>query len=306
MSSPTPYDGSSRPFSIGLKPVDHSRWLDPPGDDGAAMIVEKDRLIAERQEDVFAAEAGTEAAQREILDLVADHVTTGNPPIARREGSGIGIAGRTVEIGNPREPALQAAARLVPDDLVIMRRGDDGWRLAAASLCFPSSWVLAEKFGRPMSEIHRPVPGFAAGTRNDELISRMFDKLQPAVVVERFNWSLQGNAALYHPLPDRDRDDRAHSLRPRFPGTDPAANAFIRVERQSLRKLPLSGDILFTIRIHLDPMSWLSGRPDSSALAVSFADQLSALNGEEVAYKGLTADRDRLVQALLELGNTPQ
>ena len=42
------------------------------------------------------------------------------------------------------------------------------------------------------------------------------------------------------------------------------------------------------------------------ALAVSFADQLSALNGEEVAYKGLTADRDRLVQALLELGNTPQ
>jgi hypothetical protein len=306
MSSPTPYDGSSRPFSIGLKPVDHSRWLDPPGDDGPAMIVEKERLIAERQEDVFAAEDGTEAAQREILDLIADHVTTGNPPIARREDSGIAIGGRTVEITNPREPALQAAARLVPDDLVLMRKGDDGWRLAAASLCFPSSWVLAEKFGRPMSEIHRPVPGFAAGTRNDELISRMFDKLQPAVVVERFNWSLQGNAALYHPLPDRDRDHRAHSPRSRFPGTDPAATAFIRVERQSLRKLPLSGDILFTIRIHLDPMSWLAGRPDSSALAASFADQLSALNGEEVAYKGLTADRDRLVQALRELGNTPQ
>lgn len=306
MSSPTPYDGSSRPFSIGLKSVDQSRWLDPPGDDGPAMIVEKDRLIAKRQEDVFAAEAGTEAAQREILDLVADHVTIGNPPIARREGSGIAIAGRTVDVENPREPALQAAARLVPDDLVIMRRGDDGWRLAAASLCFPSSWVLAEKFGRPMSEIHRPVPGFAAGTRNDELISRMFDKLQPAVIVERFNWSLQGNAALYHPLPDRDRDDRAHSPQPRFPGADPAASAFIRVERQSLRKLPRSGDILFTIRIHLDPMSWLAGRRDSPALAASFADQLSALNGEEVAYKGLNADRDRLVQALRELGNAPR
>lgn len=298
MTSPTPYDGSSRPFSIGLKSIDAPRWLDPPGDDLPAMLAEKDRLVAERPGDVFAAEPETEAAQREVLDLVSGFALTGYPETWRRLGSGIEVAGRLVETESPAEPPLQAAGRLVADDLVLMRRGDDGWRLAAASLCFPSSWVLREKFGRPIGDIHGPVPGFAAGTRNDELIARMFDKLQPAAIVERFNWSLQGNAALFHPLPDRVRDERARVAQSQFGDADPTASAFIRVERQSLRKLPVSGDILFTIRIHLDPMRWIATRPDGSELALSFAGQLAGLNEAELAYKGLSADRDGLVRAL--------
>ncbi|MBK8457417.1 MAG: DUF3445 domain-containing protein [Phyllobacteriaceae bacterium] len=295
---PPPYDGTSKPFAIGLKPLDAALWLDGATPDLAGLLAEKDRLIAERPGDVFAAEGGTEAAQREALDLVAGFATAREPAAWRREGGAIAVAGRRVEIDNPAEPALQAAGRLVADDFVLMRRGDDGWRLAAASLCFPSSWVLAEKFGKPMSAIHAPVPGFAAGTRNDELIARMFDKVQPDVVVERFNWSLQGDRALYHPLPDRARDERARAAQSRFPGADPATSAVVRVERQTLRKLPLSGDMLFTIRIHLDPMAWIATRRDSGALAASMAAQLSAMTPGELAYKGLAADRDRLVSAL--------
>ena len=46
-------------------------------------------------------------------------------------------------------------------------------------------------------------------------------------------------------------------VRSRFGDVEAAARAFIRVERQTLRKLPVTGDILFTIRIHLDPMAAL-------------------------------------------------
>ena len=74
--------------------------------------------------------------------------------------------------------------------------------------------------------------------------------------------------------------------------------AFIRVERQTLRKLPLSGDILFTIRIHLDPLAVLARHPDRAALAAAFAAQVAALDIQQLDYKGLTADRDRLVEAL--------
>lgn len=298
MPSPTPYDGSSKPFTIGLKPLEAGSWLDGSTPDLTGLLAEKDRLIADRPADVFAAESGTGTAQREVLDLVAGFVAASDPATWRRDGGAIAVAGRRVEIDHPAEPALQAAGRLVADDFVLMRRGDDGWRLAAASLCFPSSWVLAEKFGKPMSAIHAPVPGFAAGTRNDELIARMFDKVQPDVVVERFNWSLQGDRALYHPLPDRARDERARAAQSRFPGADPATSAVVRVERQTLRKLPLSGDMLFTIRIHLDPMAWIATRRDSGALAASMAAQLSAMTPGELAYKGLAADRDRLVSAL--------
>ena len=95
-----------------------------------------------------------------------------------------------------------------------------------------------------------------------------------------------------------ERIDRATGRPIRFPDVEAAARAFIRVERQTLRKLPVTGDILFTIRIHLDPMALLKTRPDRATLAASFAGQLMALDAAQLDYKGLTADRDRLVEAL--------
>jgi hypothetical protein len=294
----TPYDGSSTPFTIGLKPLDPANWIEVDGH-LEAQLAEKDRLEAEHGASVFAAEPGTEAAQREVLSLLTEHLPARFPEIYRRVGDTMYVAssGRAVDLMKPDLPPLKIAARLVQEDLVLMRRGEEGWRICAASLSFPSSWSLAEKFGKPLREIHRPVPHFGPGTRSDDLIERMFDKLQ-GQLVERFNWSLQPDAGLYKPLSSMQRDDRAEKAVSRFPGIDPASVAFIRVERQTVRKLPVSGDVLFTIRIHLDPMSALRSHPERARIAASFAGQLAALERSELDYKGLAADRDRLVAAL--------
>lgn len=88
-----------------------------------------------------------------------------------------------------------------------------------------------------------------------------------------------------------------------FADGDANAHAFIRVERQTLRKLPVSGDILFTIRIHLDPLAALAHHPDRATLAPAFAAQLEALAIAQLDYKGLTSDRDRLVSVLNQMAN---
>src|SRR4051794_11701829 len=169
----TPYDGSSRLFQIGLKPLALADWIDVD-ERLPAYLGEKDRLFAERPDEVFAAEPGTEAAQREVLELLAAHLPARFPEIYRRVGEAISVApDRLVPLAG-NEPPLLTAARLVEDDLVLMRRGETGWRLAAASLSFPSSWSLREKFGRTIHEVHGPVPGFGGGSRNAELIARMF------------------------------------------------------------------------------------------------------------------------------------
>jgi hypothetical protein len=294
----TPYDGSSTPFTIGLKPLDPAGWIEVDGH-LEAHLAEKDRLEAGHGSSVFAAEPGTEEAQQEVLALLVDHLPARFPEIYRRTGDTmlVGPSGRAVVLAKPGVPPLKIAARLVQEDLVLMRRGAEGWRICAASLSFPSSWSLAEKFGKPLREIHRPVPHFGPETRSDDLIERMFDKLQ-GQLVERFNWSLQPDAELYKPLSSMQRDDRAEKAVSRFPGIDAASAAFIRVERQTVRKLPASGDILFTIRIHLDPMSALRAHPGRAKIAASFAAQLAALGRPELDYKGLAADRDRLVAAL--------
>jgi hypothetical protein len=294
----TPYDGSSRLFAIGLKPLDLAGWIEVD-DRLGAHLAEKRRLYATVPEKVFVEEPGTRAAQQEVLDLLLAHLPDRFPRSYRRTTGGIEVEGSLA----PTLPAsldapLVAASLLVQEDLILMRKGADGWRLAAGSLCFPSSWVLTEKFGRPLHRIHDPVPGFGPGSRPDELIARMFDGLQ-GQAVERFNWSIQAGDALYHPLSDVQRIDRATNRPSKFAGAgDIDAAAFIRVERQTLRKLPVSKDILFTIRIHLDPLAILARHPDRAKLAVSFAGQLMALDQAQLDYKGLTADRDRLVAFL--------
>jgi hypothetical protein len=287
----TPYDGSAKPFTIGLTPLDPARWLEIDGNRDA-YLAEKRRLYTEVPEQVFVAEDDTQAAQQEVLDTVEHHLREYFPALAAE------IPQPDVSDCSLATQPLRAASLLVQEDLVLMRRGEEGWRLAAASLCFPSAWSLAEKFGRPLQDIHTPVPGFGRGTRTADVIQRIFDNLKADQPVERMNWSLQAGPALYMPLSNAGRQERAERKPSRFPEPDVAANAFIRVERQTLRRLPRCGDILFTIRIHLDPMTMLERHPQRASLAASFAEQLAALETTQIDYKGLSADRDRLVARL--------
>lgn len=287
----TPYDGSAPPFAIGLARLDPDTWIDIDSHFNT-QIAEKHRLTRERYDDVFMAEPDTEDAQREVYDLVHahldEHFDATNPVMPDTPSSG--------PDGTPL-PILHQAALKLQEDLVLMRKGDTGWRLSAASVCFPSSWNLLEKFGRPMHEIHGPVPGFAQGTRNAGLIERMFDNLRLDMPVVSWNWSVYGDKELFH--------QHAHEIGEGRFGPGPIArNVYLRLERQTLRKLPESGDILFTIRIYIDPLTVLETHPDGARLALAIADQVKALSLAERAYKGLATEQDRLLARLEMIGSS--
>lgn len=277
---PHGFDGSQRLFRIGARPLDPADWL-LGGPDLAAALAEKARLFAQQRDAVFMAEVGSLAAQREVLDLIRAHL------------------GQVAEDHNQPaidEPPLLTAARLVAEDLLLLFRDETGWRLGAAALCFPSSWVLAEKFGQPLETIHAPVPGFGPQSRNAQLIGRMFDAARPETPMLRWNWSLYGDDRLHHP----------DASPPQRFGSGPRAEpVFLRLERQTLRKLPATGAMLFTVRILLDPVSALEGDPEGPALATALIDQLAGLDPAELDYKGMTLERDRVIDRLAEIAALP-
>lgn len=296
----TPYDGTATPFTIGLKPFDPQDWIEVDGD-LETYLAEKDRLFGSVPERVFAARQDTADAQREVLEALAAYLPKRFPEMYRRDGNRIviGETGRSVQL-DPDNPApLKTASLMVQEDLVLMRKCDDGWRLVAASLCFPSSWSLAEKYDRPLQVIHTTVPAFGPGTRTAGLIARIFDSLKVELPVERMNWSLQENAELFHPRSKSERDTGAEE-KGGFLAGHATENVHIRVERQTLRKMPVSGDILFTIRIYLDPISVLESHRNGPDLARGLEKQLVALNADQLAYKGLAEGRDRLIAWLRE------
>ncbi len=290
----TPYDGSSKPFSIGLTPLDLNEWIEPDRDLGV-FLSEKKALEKTHFDDIFRAAPESHDAQQETLDLLVEHLTTRHSDLYSRRGDLIEMAGHSVDLSNETRPPLLRAGSLVQDDLLILRRKEDGWTLVAAHLAFPSSWSLAEKFMKPMDQIHAGVPGFQGGTRNAALINRMFDKLDVGQPVKRYNWSVTWRYALYHPRPER------MAVEPTSPGVA-AANAIIRIERQSLRRLPETGDLLFTVRIYLDPLKAIMEAPEGTRLAAAMAAQLEALEDDQVNYKGLAEKRRELIDCLRAVG----
>ncbi len=291
----TPYRGSKTPFSIGLSPLDPETWIEPD-EYLHAHLEEKARLLRERYEDVVAVEPGSEAAQQEVLDLIVEHVSRHFPD--RYDVSDDRV--RVLPDGPDHEhrtwegPPLELAARLVQEDLCLMRADDDGHRLVAAVVCFPSSWSLAEKFGRPLSTIHAPVPGLEG--RMSAGIDRIFDNLKVDQPVWRLNWAIMNDAVLHHPA--RHSGEERHEL---DPGRDLGEQLFMRVERQTLRRLPASGNILFTIRIHVDQISELGRHPDSAILARGLREQILGLTEAQLEYKGLVEIRDQLTEYLAGL-----
>ncbi len=230
---------------MGLRTIAEDRWLavdDRRGDELAL----KRRLIADRRDDVFAALDGTEAAGREALDLIVGALSTHHPQAA-------------VAVDPDRHP-LEAAGLLVQEDLCLMAERDGASRLVAASLSFPSHWRLADKIGGSAAAIHGPVPHYA--TELSAKVDRFLERLPEGRIVLRRNWGVHDHPTLFAP----EHPPPAGGVTPANAGD----RLWLRSERQTLRRLPRTGAVLFTIRVQIVALRALAARPDvAHALAAS-------------------------------------
>lgn len=283
MPAINPFDGRPLRVTIGTRPLDESQWL-VFDEHGHTDMAEKARLLAQRHADVVAHRPDGDAASSELLDMVVRH-------LARYEGDRFVIDGaevRDVRTGASVDTSawhpIDAAGRLVQEDLTIMTRDPAGdWRLTAASVCFPSRWRLADKIGADLTQIHDPVPFYEE--RIGAAVQQRFDRLEPGRPLWRLNWTL---------LNDRERFQPQG--RPWTGGPDDFGTAlFFRVERQTLRRLPRTRAVAFTIRTTVQPLAALAAIPGAYR---TLAQTLEFTDPRTVAYKGWTAFHEPLLHWL--------
>lgn len=252
-------------FKIAAKPIDKANWLIQNALQ-ASHLTEKEKLFEERLADVWRDNGEVDEAQHEALIEICHHLNYTKPE------------------PDCATPPLLQASRLVQDDLVIMQKKPEGWVLAAASICFPSSWKLSEKFNRPLNDIHEHVPSFGPKSRNATLIARMFDTLQPDKPLMRGNWGLLPNDGLFQPHPHRIPDDFGELGQLTF-----------RHERQTILKLKQTQDIVFTIRISCWSLSTI--RSDTM-LRKSLIEQIETMTPDQIHYKAIAKQRQSLLDWL--------
>jgi hypothetical protein len=173
-------------------------------------------------------------------------------------------------------------------------RSSGDWTVSALSLCGGSFFTADEALGRDLAALHGPVPGFR--DRFQVRVRRIFDRLPADQILERRNWTVTAWSRLYAPEAAAARR-RALALRPRRPG----AGLFLRCESQTLRRLPRTGGVLFTIRIHVTPLLALNADPDAVQV---FARAWAAAPEDFRRYKGLAAVAPR-VEAFLAARGVP-
>lgn len=276
--APTSYvPVEARPWrlTMGLRPLDLARWLEVD-QLRPVELAEKHRLLREAPERVVAVLPGSEPASADLFDAIVGHLERYHPgTVTRRPDGSVQDRGT----GGVVDPAvmhpIDAAARLVQEDLCVMEHREGSWILTAASVCFPSRWDLASKLGRDLMTIHHPVPGYAEALGRPA--DAFFDRLRPERPVWRLNWTLID-------LPDLHQPDPTARARPAAPLTDPGRDLWFRVERQTLRRLTDRPAITFTIRTYVTPLGELMSTHPGVGDALRLA--LTTAPVDTVAYKG--------------------
>ena len=237
----------------GLSPVAAGDWLIVDDAYGAQMAYRED-LLATKRASVLRRAPGAAAAAAELLGNVLAEIAP--KPGFACDGSGVTCPdGRTVTL--ERSDPLATCGRLVQEDLVILEKAEGAGEhvITGAVLCFPASWTLDEKFGRPLTRIHRPVPRYDSDIARR--VQRLCDGIRPGAPIWRANALLYGDPELHQPL----REDAPH-LRP--PDDAPR---WLRMERQTLARLPESGAVVFSIHTYVLPFSALDRANQAAALA---------------------------------------
>ena len=228
-----PWRGGVGGVRMGLAPIEPAEWLVRTCDHDA-RLAEKRALFDREPARVYGSDErpATRAAVDELCELLGEYLTS--------------RTGWTVDASLP--PLVNAAFN-VDEDLCVLLPEQEDHRLVAAAVFAPSYWRLAEKLGEPLQRVHAPVVQLEEriGARIRQLLAR----LDPARVLMRGNWHVHTGAERFHPASD-------DWSRAQFDESNVGERLFVRTERQTLRKLPQSGAVVFTILVHVHRLDELA------------------------------------------------
>lgn len=291
-TKPLPYRafryGPKYNVNMGLRKIEPEEWIELDSHfpkyhaDRVARIDERGSKCVNTHPDAY-------PAAMELLQELTDYLPARYPSMFKRTATGIdnlwsGESFNIVEHPLRQDP-MAICGRLVQDDLAVMIKQPDGeYHLLAGAILLAGFWRLSDKYGMSLSEIHTSgdVPHFKEKLQTSML--KFFERLKCNTFYSRNNYFIQVDDCLpwSHSIGDEDSPVVSWST---AENDKAIGNHWFRSERQSLRRLPKTGAIIFTIRTYFLPITEMAQEPFvpgrlASAIR-SWDDEISRYKGKE-------------------------
>ncbi len=262
-----PFNGERGRLRLGLCEIEFSEWLQYE-DDFANRIHEKKELIKYQAKNVLDAVPNSISAQKEFLHLVLEHiqqyhsnlfVISDKKVVSKKENS-------TYFLQDYEKCPLELTSYLVADDFCLLKENGEDYKLIAASVCAPTWWLLGEKMGRSLADIHEPIANLEE--KIGRMIRHFLRNLKVDDCYQRSNWFLFARPDLCVFPNSFDMYEDMHAI-----NIDNIQDRlFLRSERQTFRRLSVTNSIVFGIKVYIEPISVAKKYP---AIA---KDLMTALN----------------------------
>lgn len=283
-----PLSGGGYVPQLGLAPLDLNDWIEVD-DDALAQLCLRSELLDTKRAEVLQVRPGADALCLDLHEGLRIHLARTFPAsYANPEDAPFRVAITDRSFPPPRSgvEALDQIGRWIQEDVCLLSP-QPPVVLEAGCVCFPSRWSLNDKIGKSADAIHRPVP------RYQETIARptasFLEKIQVDKPMSRLNWTVHDSDHLHCPADERPRDD--------ITADNVLEETFLRVERQTLRRLPRSGAVVFTIKTYLTPMREVLSNPGRRRV---FVETVRGLPEESARYKGMQVILPALLLALAD------
>ncbi|CAG9984410.1 unnamed protein product [Clonostachys byssicola] len=320
-TKPLPY----RPFkygpkyfvTMGIRNTNYDEWIEMDNE-FPRFYREKAVRISERGQKCCRTLPEAFPAAVELLEELVEYLPSRYPSLYERVDKGIKNLWSGEVIDNTSQPLpedpMQSVGRLTQDDMAILiERPDGDYYLLAGAILLAGFWRLEDKLGMPLWEIHTSagVPHYRE--KLEKSMYKFFRRLKAEDFVTRNNYTLQidDNLPWSVSVGDEDSNDLGWHHAEQDP---PIGKHHLRSERQSLRRLPKSGAIVFGIHTYFSPITELAKEdyvPGRLASAIrSWDETISSYKGtytyEKVLLKYLDEKHREQIQRGLKLEEEDQ
>ncbi|KAL6231318.1 hypothetical protein BDW75DRAFT_233690 [Aspergillus navahoensis] len=299
-TKPIPY----RPFrygpkyfvTMGLRSMKWDEWIEIDNH-YPRYHADKSRRLKERGDKCCATAPEAWDAAIELLEELTSYLPERYPSMFRETPTGLTnlLTNETFDTTQrplPEDP-MAMCARLIQDDLALMIEKPDGeYYLLAGAVLLAGFWRLSDKYGMRLSEIHTSgdVPGYKE--KLERGMMNFFRRLKVEDPVVRNNYFIQvdDDLAWSHSIGSEDANVVSWNTAQKNKAIE---HHYFRSERQSLRRLPRTGAVVFTIRTYFEPITKIVEEP---YVPGRLASAIRSWGDDVAKYKG----REKYGDVLLE------